>query len=406
VTPLRILWVKLGGLWPIDAGGRLRSFHVVRELARSHRVTVLTTHRPGADATAALAAQVPEATVVSVPFALPSRGTPRFAGALARAWLAGRPLEATRSRVPALRRQVERYLAARAVDVCVADFLVATPSVPAGRGAPVVLFAHNVEHLIWQRLAEVETRRWRRATLRLEARRLRRWEGEACARATVTAAVSELDRARLAALAPRARVRVVPTGVDTAYFAPNGTHRVPGRLVFVGSMDWHPNEDAVLHFLAATLPRIRRARPDVSMVVVGRSPRPALRKAAAAAGVTVTGTVDDVRPWLREADVCVVPLRIGGGTRLKIFEALAMGLPVVSTAVGAEGLPLVAGRHFVEADAPEAFAAAVLVLLREPARARALGEAGRRLVTARFSWGAVAGDFDAICREAVEDICA
>jgi glycosyltransferase involved in cell wall biosynthesis len=405
VRPLRVLWVKLGGLWPIDAGGRLRSFHVVRELARRHRVTVLTTHAPGADATAALSAQVPEAEVVSVPFALPSRGTPRFAAALGRAWLAGRPLEATRSRVPALRRHVERRLAAHTADVCVADFLVATPSVPADRG-PVVLFAHNVEHLIWQRLAEVETRPWRRATLRLEARRLRRWEGEACARVTVTAAVSDLDRARLQALAPEARLRVVPTGVDTVYFAPNGAARVPGRLVFVGSMDWHPNEDAVLHFLAATLPRIRRARRDVSVVVVGRNPRPALRAAATAAGVTVTGTVDDVRPWLAEADVCVVPLRVGGGTRLKIFEALAMGLPVVSTAVGAEGLPLVRDRHFVEADAPEAFATAVLALLREPARARALGEAGRRLVTARYSWGAVARDFEAICHEAVEDVCA
>jgi glycosyltransferase involved in cell wall biosynthesis len=194
--------------------------------------------------------------------------------------------------------------------------------------------------------------------------------------------------------------------VDSAYFAPNGTHRVPGRLVFVGSMDWHPNEDAVLHFLATTLPRIRRARPDVSMVVVGRNPRPALRAAAGAAGVTVTGTVDDVRPWLADADVCVVPLRVGGGTRLKIFEALAMGLPVVSTAIGAEGLPLVSGRHFLEADASDAFAAAVVALLRDPGRARALGAAGRRLVTEQHSWGAVARDFDAICREAVEDVCA
>jgi glycosyltransferase involved in cell wall biosynthesis len=406
VRPLRILWVKLGGLWPIDAGGRLRSYHIVGELSRRHRVSVLTTHPPGQDATAALAARLPHVEVVSTPFALPSRGTGRFALALARAWLARRPVEAARSRVPALRRHVERRLAGGGVDVCVADFLVATPSVPLGGAVPVVLFAHNVEHLIWRRLAEVEPRRWRRAALALEARRLRRWEGEACARAALTAAVSELDRERLAALAPRARLRVVPTGVDTAYFAPGGGRRVPGRLVFVGSMDWHPNEDAVLHFLAATLPRIRRARPGVSVAVVGRNPRPSLRAAAVAAGVTVTGTVDDVRPWLAEAEVCIVPLRVGGGTRLKIFEALAMGRPVVSTRVGAEGLPIAPGRHYLQADTPEAFAAAVVTLLREPGRARALAEAGRRLVTERYSWAGVARAFEAVCREAVEDVCA
>jgi glycosyltransferase involved in cell wall biosynthesis len=401
--------VKLGGLWPLDAGGRLRSFHIVAELSRRHRVSVLTTHPPGDDTTAALAARLPEAEVVSVPFALPKRGTARFALALAQAWLGRQPVEAAKSRVPGLRRHVERRLRDGAVDLCVADFLVATPSVPLGGRVPVVLFAHNVEHLIWQRLADVERGRCRRAALALEARRLRRWEGEACTQATLTAAVSELDRDRLAALAPRARLRVVPTGVDTTYFTPNGHHRVPGRLVFVGSMDWHPNEDAMLAFFATTLPLIRTARPDVSVSVVGRNPRPALRAAAAAAGVTVTGTVADVRPWLAEAAVCVVPLRAGGGTRLKIFEALAMSLPVVSTSVGAEGLPLVPDRHFLEADTPETFARAVLALLREPARARTLGEAGRRLVTERYSWARVARNFDAICHEAVatvEGVCA
>src|SRR5262249_35606437 len=159
-----------------------------------------------------------------------------------------------------------------------------------------------------------------------------------------------------------------------------------GRLVFTGSMDWYPNEDGIVHFIDAVLPRIRRAVPAASLTVVGRNPSDRLRSAAAAAGVQVTGLVDDVRPHMAEAAVYVVPLRIGGGTRLKIFEALSMAKAVVSTAVGAEGLPLAPGRHFLQADDPAAFGEAVTSLLRDPARRRAIGAAGRGLGEARGSW--------------------
>jgi glycosyltransferase involved in cell wall biosynthesis len=169
-----------------------------------------------------------------------------------------------------------------------------------------------------------------------------------------------------------------------------------------GGPRWYPNEDAVLHFVDAILPRIRAEVSDTRFVVVGRNPTSRLRQAAEAAGATVTGTVDDVRPYLAEATVCVVPLRIGGGTRLKIFEALAMAKPVVSTAIGAEGLPVVAGEHIVLADGVDEFAHAVLTLMREPARRQRLAEAGRALVEERFSWGRVALDFETRCRTAVE----
>lgn len=138
-------------------------------------------------------------------------------------------------------------------------------------------------------------------------------------------------------------------------------------------------------------------------MVVGRNPTHRLRTVAAAAGVRVTGTVDDVRPYLAEATVYVVPLRVGGGTRLKIFEALAMGKAVVATTVGAEGLPLVPDQHFLQADDPGAFAHAVVSLLREPVRRKALGRAGRRLVEERYSWPQVACEFEARCREVVAE---
>ncbi|MBI3491888.1 MAG: glycosyltransferase [Acidobacteria bacterium] len=194
----------------------------------------------------------------------------------------------------------------------------------------------------------------------------------------------------------------MPTGVDTSYFHPNGARAAAAELVFTGSMDWFPNEDAVLNFVDAILPRIRAAVPAVTLSVVGRAPSAPLRAAVEAAGGRVTGTVPDVRPFVDRASVYVVPLRVGGGTRLKIFEALAMGKAVVSTSVGAEGLPIAPGVHFVQADEPRAFADAVVSLLRDPARRRALGAAGRRLVEEKYSWTQVARQFEAACTEAAQ----
>jgi protein-tyrosine-phosphatase/glycosyltransferase involved in cell wall biosynthesis len=397
---VRILWVKVGGLWPLNTGGRLRSFNVLSELARRHRVTLLTTHGPGDDPGALAAALPGLQEVASLPFAIPKRTSLRFAAAYLRSWPSRLPVDLHKFRVAALSREVLSRLAGGEVDLCVADFMSATVNVPLRGPVPAVFFAHNVEHLIWKRLAAVESRRLRRLLLAIEWRKMRRAEARACASARLTLAVSDADREALAALAPAAEVRAVPTGVDTGYFAPRVSPEEPDRLVFIGSMDWHPNEDAVLHFIEAVLPRIRRQRPGARLDVVGRNPSRRLRAAAAAAGARVTGTVEDVRPYLASAAVCVVPLRIGGGTRLKIFEALAMGKAVVSTTVGAEGLPLVPGTHYVRADDPGCFADEVASLLRDPAWRRSLGEAGRLLVESRYSWGQVAHEFESLCERA------
>jgi glycosyltransferase involved in cell wall biosynthesis len=400
MTSLRILWVKVGGLWPLNTGGRLRSFHLVSELSRHHRVTLLTTHGP-TDDPEALRSRLPHCErVISIPCEIPKQGSVGFARALVGSWLSPYPVDLWKWRLPLIREQVRTAFAA-GVDLCVADFLVAAPNVPRPASAPVVLFEHNVEYMIWKRLQEVEPSRLRRVLLTAEWRKMRRYEIHACERANLTIAVSEADRALLQAQAPRATVRAIPTGVDTAYFSPNGTRELPGRLVFTGSMDWYPNEDAMLHLFDAILPAIRRELPDVSVTVAGRNPSPRLRAAAAAAGAEVTGTIADVRPYIAEAAVYVVPLRVGGGTRLKIFEALAMGKPVVATTVGAEGLPVVPSQHFLCEDDPAGFARAVVALLRDPEWRRALGLAGRRLVEERCSWSQVAREFETLCREAL-----
>ena len=395
---MRLLWVKVGGLWPINAGGRIRTFHILSEISRRHQVTLITTHGLGEDPRRLVAA-LPRCEVVSYPWVLAKRGGGRFALALLRSWLSPLPVDLYKTRVPALRREVARRLTAGGIDLVVADFLAAVPNAPLDGEVPTVLFAHNVEHVIWQRLSDVEPRGWRRVLLGLEARKMLRYEAQACRRADLTIAVSDTDRRLLVAVADGARIRAVPTGVDLTYFTPDGLRETPGRIVFTGAMDWYPNEDGMAHFIETILPLVRRDVPSATLAIVGRDPSRRLREVAAAFDVRVTGFVDDVRPHMMEAEVYVVPLRVGGGTRLKIFEALAMGKAVVSTAVGAEGLPLVSGEHFLRADDPAEFARAVASLLRDRNRRRALGAAGRRLVEERYSWAQVAGDFDNMCEE-------
>ena len=400
MRPLRILWVKVGGLWPPNTGGRLRTLHMIAELSQRHRVSVITT-RPPADESTGLRTRLPGcAGIDAVPYTLPKQGTARFALAVARSWASPYPADLWRWRIPAVRARIRERLG-EGVDLCVADFLVAMPNLPSRTTTPVVLFEHNVEYMIWKRLHEVEKRPGRRALLGLEWRKMRHYEARACARASLTVAVSEADRALLAANAPGADIRAVGTGVDTTYFHPNGAVEAPASLVFTGSMDWYPNEDAIMYFIAEILPGLRREVPGLSLAVVGRDPADRLRAACGAAGVQVTGTVADVRPHVAEAAVYVVPLRIGGGTRLKIFEALAMGKAVVSTRVGAEGLPIVPGEHFLQADSPADFTQAVVTLLKDPDRRHALGRAGRRLVEERYSWTQVTRQFEGHCEEVV-----
>jgi glycosyltransferase involved in cell wall biosynthesis len=373
---------------------------MIAELSRRHRVSLLTTRHP-ADEPTSLQARLPTCErVEALPYTLPKQGSAHFALAVARSWASPYPADLWRWRIPAVRARICERMK-EGVDLCVADFLVAMPNLPNRPPTPVILFEHNVEYMIWKRLHEIEKRPWRRALLALEWRKMRRYEARACTRADLTVAVSEADRILLAANAPGADIRACGTGVDTAYFQPNGAVETPASLVFTGSMDWYPNEDAILHFVATILPELRRKVPSLSLAVVGRDPSDRLRAACAAAGVRVTGTVADVRPYVAEAAVYVVPLRIGGGTRLKIFEALAMAKAVVATRVGAEGLPIVSGQHFLQADSPADFAQAVVALLEDSDRRHALGMAGRRLVEERYSWTHVTRQFEAHCEEVV-----
>lgn len=397
-SPMRVLWVKIGGLWPLDSGGRLRSFNLVRELSHGHEVTVATTLEPGAPS-GMLRRHLPDCReIIEIPYRPVKHGDLRFPLVLAKSWLSRRPVDIERSRIPALAEAVRARLETGRFDLCVADFLCALPNVPGGGRTPVLLFEHNVEHMIWKRLAQTSKGWPQRLVLEAEWRRLRRYERRACGQVARTVAVSEADRDQLRAMAPGAQVFAVPTGVDTAYFAPRPQIAERNEVVFVGSMDWYPNEDAMRWCIETILPPLRERVPDVAVTVVGRNPSAGFQRHAQDHGVEVTGTVPDVREFVARAAVCVVPLRVGGGTRLKIFEGLAMAKATVTTTVGAEGLPLVDGEDVVFADEPGAFAEQVARLLKDPERRRQLGQSGRERVLARHAWDRVAAEFAALCQ--------
>ena len=396
---MRVLWLNAGLLLPLDKGGKLRTWHLMRHLAARHQVTYLSFADPSAAPADLDGMREVCERLETVPRREVAKGSAPFYLRASRFLVDPAPYAVAAYRSAEYRARLARLLAERPYDAVVCDFLVPAVNLPAALPCPAVLFTHNVEAEIWRRHAETEPRAWRRALLRSQWRRMLRFEGRALARFDGVLAVSEADRetfARLYGKRLRAPVTVIPTGVDATFFsAAAGLPHDPHHLAFTGSMDWLPNEDAVLYFCREVLPLIRRAEPRVTLSVIGRNPTAAVRRLAdQVPGVEITGRVDDIRPHVARASLSIVPLRIGGGTRLKIYEAMAMGRPVVSTTVGAEGLPLAAGRDLAIAVDPGAFARAVLALLDDPGGRQRMADAARRLVTERYDWSAVAGTLE------------
>lgn len=395
---MHILWLKTELLHPIDKGGRIRTYHMLAAMKREHRVTYLSlSDGTESDADVRRASEYCD-TLVRVPYRAPAKRSPAFWSDLARNAVSALPYAITRYRSPAMRERIAQLVRDTGVDLVVCDFLTPAVNVPDGLGVRTALFQHNVEAMIWERHAEVAGNAVSRAYMSEQARRMRRFEGEQCRRFDHVVAVSEQDADVMRQRYGITAVSAVPTGVDTDFFRPRGEARDGRDVVFVGSMDWMPNDDGAAWFVDQIWPAIRRAVPDATFTIVGRNPTPRVRELAERVpGLRVTGTVADVRPYLERAAAVVVPLRVGGGTRLKIYEALAMERPVVSTTIGAEGLPVRHGEHILLADDPDRFASEVVALLQNPARGDRLGAAAAAYVRAEFGWDRVAARFADVC---------
>lgn len=273
-----------------------------------------------------------------------------------------------------------------------------------GESKPLIVFDdHNAEYLLQKRLAEAEiaARGWTAGAVysSIQWRKLRRFEQRVCRQADRVVCVSEADALALQQIDPQLQAYVIPNGVDTDFYDRDKVIPLdlpPYSLVFTGTMDFRPNVDAMLWFAAEVLPLIKQSLPDVRVYIVGQRPHARLDVLRADPAITITGAVDDTRPYIAAAGVTIVPLQTGGGTRLKLLEALSLQAPMVSTTLGAEGFTVTNGEQLLLADDASAFARSIEELLADRVRARALGAAGRSFAERYYDWRSIVPKFEEV----------
>ena len=399
----RLAFISTIFLLPANAGGKIRSGNILRGMkGGAFDLTLVMPATPAqlAQWGAELRAMCDTVVTWPAPTELP-RWTRAFE------LLHPLPSNVAHDASREARRTVARVLADGDFDVVVYDFVHGAVLMPPrsgkGRGrARNVCFTHNVEAEIFERHATQAQGPLMRRVWAAQAGKMRRFEGEALHRFDRVIAVSQRDASQFEQAYRLSDAQVIPTGVDLDFFAwqapTPATATAAPTVVFTGLMDWAANVDGVRFFLAEVWPLVLARRPDARFVVVGRHPPPALvREADQITGVRFTGFVDDVRDYVRPAQAFVIPLRVGGGTRIKAFEAMAMGCPVVSTAIGIEGLGVTAGEHYLLADSAPEQAAAILGLFDAPQQGLALATAARSLVENRYGHRVAARAFEQIC---------
>jgi glycosyltransferase involved in cell wall biosynthesis len=405
---MRILWVKADKLLPVQNGGNIRTYHVLRYLSERHQLTFYSYYggAPDPGYERELQRQLPGAVAVCTgkrELSGIARGLDYLSHLGAHA-----PYAVSRFASARVQKQLQTWFREQRYDVAVCDFLDAAINFPGRLNIPSVLFQHNVESEIWRRHADTAGNPVKKMLYRMEFRKMLRYERAAVRKFQHVIAVSENDRALMTKWVDGDRVTVVPTGVDLAQYrpAPNPLDTSAPLVTFVGAMDWEPNVDGVEYFCAEVWPAIKAEVPQARLRIVGRNPDRRVQKWASNSinndnSIEVTGRVPSVVEHLRQSAVIIVPLRIGGGTRLKIYEAMATGKAVVSTTIGAEGLDVHHGHDIMLADDPRSFAQAVIMLLRDPELRRRYENAAAE-TAARYDWPAIGERFSEVLQSAAE----
>jgi glycosyltransferase involved in cell wall biosynthesis len=296
---------------------------------------------------------------------------------------------------------VERECSMRNYDVAICDFVQSALMFRNINGIPIILFQHNVESMIAKRHFKQSGNIVTKIFWWLQWKKMFSFESKACKAFDTVIAVSDKDQETFQSLYNLDNIVTIPTGVDINYFKPlPGTTVEENSLVFCGSMDWLANENAIVFFIENILLRIREKIQAITLTVVGGNPSPSLQKLVrGSAGIKLTGWVVDTRPYIARSVLFIVPIRIGGGTRMKIYEAMAMGKTVISTSVGAEGLPVTNGKNIIIEDDPACFAEKIVDLLKNRQKRKEIGSAAYTFVHKYFTWKGVAEEFSKICRE-------
>lgn len=386
---MRVLFLTGDIPFPANTGARLRTSNLLIELSKHVSITVAVIYKSDDFESRASTLERLGIKIIYASQVKPKQ-TGLYFGAVKNLF-EKTPFIVAKHRNPQYESLVMECAGSSEFDLVHCDSISLVPAIMKVSSLPRMLTEHNMEALIWQRYAENQKNPFKSWYVKLQQRRVYSFERLACRMCDSVIAVSEEDRRHLQQQFGVTNVTVVPNGVDTKYFVPSTSILETNSLVFTGSMDWRPNQDAIRYFYDNIWPLIVHSKPDVKMYLVGRMPPSWMQSLAAEdSRVIVTGTVDDVRPYIARAAVYIVPLRIGGGSRLKILEAMAMKKPIVSTTVGAEGLGLENLKHILLADSPQAFASRVVALLDDPEQQNVLGNNGRALVESVYDWSNVA----------------
>jgi glycosyltransferase involved in cell wall biosynthesis len=385
--PLRALVIDEWPPFPPDSGRSIRTWNLLKRLAARHAVSFLCYGDPATEA----CRRVREAGIrlhTVRPFA-ELRGLSLYCDLLANMF-SRFPYSVWKHYTPRFEETLKMILNEQEFD------LVHCECTPYGRfldgvhRPPALIMAHNIESQILFRRAQNGHTMAERVFFSLQARKMEAFERRVLARASCVAAVTELDAECLRSWGVK-QIALVENGVDLEYFSPMDKSPSQNEILFLASLDWYPNEDALDYLVREIFPLVLKQRPETLLRVVGRRPSPEIRRRIGGRPkIELVGEVPDARPFLARAGAVVVPLRIGGGSRIKILEALAMGKAVVSTSVGAEGLVTCDGEHLFIADFPEDFARRTVELLDSPSEQRRLGENGRKLVEIRYNWDRIA----------------
>jgi len=391
---MKILWVCPFFLHPTDRGAQIRTLGMLKELNKRHEIHFAALNDPR-NLEGPQRSQEYSSRHFFAEHSAPGRRSIGVLPQLAASFVHPQPMAVFRYSSKKLRQMIDAWIAAEHYDAIVCDFLFSADNLT--DLGQCVLFQHDVLTTIWQRHVEQNSGSWKNLFFKTQLAKMKAYERKVCRAARHVVAVSEIDAAKFKRMYGIESVSSISTGVDVDYFAPRDGEFPVSDMVFCGSMDSLPNVDAVEYFLAEVFPLIRQRLPGATFMIAGRSPDARVLKAAQGlTGVFISGTVEDVRPYLWGSKISIVPIRIGSGTRLKIYECMAAGVPVVSTTVGAEGLRYEDGADIVIEDDPAGFADACVRLLTEDAARRTIANSGLARMQAMNSWEAASREFEAI----------
>lgn len=379
-------------------GAVQRSYNLLKRVAVKHQVSLVAFNQKAllgsavalADARNEMEKMCTHVDILPIPS---DRSKAARYGLVLRSLFSADPYTINWLKDPAMCAIVKEVVERVKPDLVHVDTISLVPYFDALAQIPRVLNHHNIESVMMKRRAAKESHFLKRAYFGLEGSKIEAAEKRFCAEAKVNLAVSRVDAEDLRKICPSAVVEICENGCDTTYFTPNlDIVPEPGHLLFVGNLKWYPNHDAVMYFCREVWPALTRGCPSVKFTVVGAHPSPEiLRFAKADERIRVTGLVDDVRPFFHRAEVFVCPIWDGGGTRLKLLDAMAMGKPIVTTTIGCEGLDVVPNQNVLIADTSADFVRQITAVTASRQLRQRLGESARRLAEAKYSWDSIAG---------------